>query len=776
MAITVDAVASANTGDTAPVGTTPISWDHTVGEGASILIIQETSAVDGGSLPPSITVTYGGTPLTMLSGSQSYGGTYFETSIWYLLNPPAGTAEVEITYGQGMYCLGSGSVSLFGVDTSTPFGTPATANGTSIDPAVTASGAVSGDIYLGQMNVGCAAYTESSPQTNLWNVQDVPADANYCCFSGDYIPGADSGAFAWTGSNGSVSGWAAVAVRVISAAAAAPTITAQPTSEYCGAGGTDTFSVTATDSDDGADITYQWYYGATQGVTCPPPSSFSAISGATSSSYTTGDLTASNNGDWYYVVCTNPYGSTTSNLVRSWITGLGSAGQGRGLGTSWPWRINLGPTPDKIARKVIDATNVADSAAIYPAFATYFFGESTPSGASATAAILEALDAVSLAVQTAVTLTAAITESADQPAGAVASGNAVTAAILEALDIVSASVSSGASSAAAILESADQVAGSASFGIAASGAILEGADQISAAAALTNAANAAITESLDSVSASASLGNALTAAILEALDTVAGSAAIGSAAAAAVLENPDIVSALASLSQAVSAAITEGRDTVAGSVQLATSATAALLEGPDAVSGVSSGAGSSLAAILESADIVAATASLSQALTAAIGEAADIVSGAAQSGSAASAAVLESADVVNATARLAVVLAATIAEGPDAPSIAASLSQSIASAVLEPADIVAAVAQLIVSAVGQIEESPDAIAATVVAGAQASCFAALIESGDIIAAVSGPTLISNPAYVVKQLPRTFTVSRPANWTVSQLPRSFTVGG
>lgn len=52
------------------------------------------------------------------------------------------------------------------------------------------------------------------------------------------------------------------------------------------------------------------------------------ISGATSSSYTTGTLASSDNGTLYYVDCTNSYGTTTSNTVRLLVSsnGVGTLG------------------------------------------------------------------------------------------------------------------------------------------------------------------------------------------------------------------------------------------------------------------------------------------------------------------------------------------------------------------------------------------------------------------------------------------------------------------
>jgi hypothetical protein len=79
---------------------------------------------------------------------------------------------------------------------------------------------------------------------------------------------------------------------------AAPTITAQPVSQTVTAGNTASFSVTATGA---APLSYQWQKGGT------------AISGATSSSYTTPPTTTADNGSQFTVVVSNSAGSVTSS-------------------------------------------------------------------------------------------------------------------------------------------------------------------------------------------------------------------------------------------------------------------------------------------------------------------------------------------------------------------------------------------------------------------------------------------------------------------------------
>lgn len=90
-----------------------------------------------------------------------------------------------------------------------------------------------------------------------------------------------------------------------------PAITSQPSSTSKDVGSTATFSVTATNA-----TSYQWYLQA--GGT----GSYVLISGATSSSYTTGTLSESDNANNYRCVVTGLGGSTTSNSATLTITPL----------------------------------------------------------------------------------------------------------------------------------------------------------------------------------------------------------------------------------------------------------------------------------------------------------------------------------------------------------------------------------------------------------------------------------------------------------------------
>ncbi|MGC2765213.1 MAG: hypothetical protein WB607_06885 [Candidatus Acidiferrum sp.] len=82
-------------------------------------------------------------------------------------------------------------------------------------------------------------------------------------------------------------------------------ITQQPVTQYVDVGAAATYQVTATSA---LPLTYQWYEAA------PGSSTFAAIAGATSSSYTVSSAASSDNGDVFYVVVSN---GVTSSVTSS---------------------------------------------------------------------------------------------------------------------------------------------------------------------------------------------------------------------------------------------------------------------------------------------------------------------------------------------------------------------------------------------------------------------------------------------------------------------------
>ena len=94
-------------------------------------------------------------------------------------------------------------------------------------------------------------------------------------------------------------------------------IITQPASQYVQIGDTATFSVTAQST---LPLTYQWYEAA------PGSSTFTAISGATSASYSVTSATAAESGSVLYVVVSNSATSVTSHSAGLFVGGLNQIG------------------------------------------------------------------------------------------------------------------------------------------------------------------------------------------------------------------------------------------------------------------------------------------------------------------------------------------------------------------------------------------------------------------------------------------------------------------
>jgi len=117
-----------------------------------------------------------------------------------------------------------------------------------------------------------------------------------------------------TNSAGSTTSTAAT--LTVTAAATAPAITSQPTNVTVTAPATATYTVTAS----GSPVpTFQWESAPSGSAT------FTAISGATSASYTTGATSTGMNGTQYRCVATNSAGSTTSTAATLTVTAAATA-------------------------------------------------------------------------------------------------------------------------------------------------------------------------------------------------------------------------------------------------------------------------------------------------------------------------------------------------------------------------------------------------------------------------------------------------------------------
>jgi hypothetical protein len=176
-----------------------------------------------------------------------------------------------------------------------------TVNVAPVAPSITAQ-PTSQTVTAGQAASFSVAATGTAPLSYQWQKNGANiAGATTANYSTPATTTSDSGsAFRVLVSNTAGTVTSSAATLTVNAAAVAPSITAQPTSQTVAAGQTASFSVAATGT---APLSYQWQKN---GV---------AISGATSSSYTTPATTSSDNGTQFTVAVSNTAGSVTSNAA-----------------------------------------------------------------------------------------------------------------------------------------------------------------------------------------------------------------------------------------------------------------------------------------------------------------------------------------------------------------------------------------------------------------------------------------------------------------------------
>ncbi|PYU57068.1 MAG: hypothetical protein DMG56_22905, partial [Acidobacteria bacterium] len=138
----------------------------------------------------------------------------------------------------------------------------------------------------------------TAPLSYQWNKNGAAiSGATSSTYATAATTSSDNGAqFTVVVSNAAGSATSSAAMLTVSAAAVAPSITAQPLSQTVTAGQPASFSVTAAGT---APLSYQWNKNG------------AAISGATSSTYTTAATTSADNGEQFTVDVSNTAGSVT---------------------------------------------------------------------------------------------------------------------------------------------------------------------------------------------------------------------------------------------------------------------------------------------------------------------------------------------------------------------------------------------------------------------------------------------------------------------------------
>jgi hypothetical protein len=207
-------------------------------------------------------------------------------------------------YGLFFLVVLLGSLSLSGcVALASSGGGPssnAKVNGASSSPSITTQ-PVSADVTAGQTATFSVTATGTAPLSYQWQKNGTAiSGATSSTYTTPPTTASDNRALFTVVVANSAGGTTSntATLNVAGASAVAPSITTQPVSADVTAGQTASFSVAATGT---APLSYQWQKNGT------------AISGATSSTYTTPPTTASDNRALFTVVVSNSAGSATSN-------------------------------------------------------------------------------------------------------------------------------------------------------------------------------------------------------------------------------------------------------------------------------------------------------------------------------------------------------------------------------------------------------------------------------------------------------------------------------
>ena len=163
----------------------------------------------------------------------------------------------------------------------------------------------------GQTATFMVVATGTAPLAYQWQKNGTAiSGATSASYTTPATTSSDNGAqFVVVVSNPAGSVTSSAATLTVNAAAVAPSVTTQPANQTVTAGQTATFTVVATGT---VPLTYQWQKNG------------SAISGATSASYTTPATTSADNGAQFVVVVSNVAGNVNSNAATLTVNAAGS--------------------------------------------------------------------------------------------------------------------------------------------------------------------------------------------------------------------------------------------------------------------------------------------------------------------------------------------------------------------------------------------------------------------------------------------------------------------
>src|SRR5450759_4874472 len=218
MAVAYDAVGPSGGGGTYQTGATSITWSHTCSGSNRLLVVGLTVVL--ASTTNTMTVTYAGTAMTLLTQIAPLADGITYDRIYYLVAPAIGANNVVVTTSAAYQAITAGSVSFTGAATA-PFGTPGTyfANGFTTS-TVTLTGTQAGSICIDLWGYGGLG-TPTGNQTLRWANNEAASFWGQGCATQQTAPGGGSVAMTHTaGAGGGADYVGQIAVEVLALAIA----------------------------------------------------------------------------------------------------------------------------------------------------------------------------------------------------------------------------------------------------------------------------------------------------------------------------------------------------------------------------------------------------------------------------------------------------------------------------------------------------------------------------------------------------------------------------
>lgn len=213
MAVTFDAVGPSAAGQAA-TGASSITWSHTC-SGSSRLLIASAAFGVSGNPGYTATATCNGVAMTSVARINSNNSsTDGWVQIWSTVNA-ADQNTLVLTLSAGQADISSGSVSLNGVNQTTPLGTPVTGYGdTTTMPNIVVPATTVGNMLVDTICDGNVNGIASSIRTSRWirNINGNTAAGNGACSTADAVGGTMS-----MGYNVVDDWWGMIGVEVIAA-------------------------------------------------------------------------------------------------------------------------------------------------------------------------------------------------------------------------------------------------------------------------------------------------------------------------------------------------------------------------------------------------------------------------------------------------------------------------------------------------------------------------------------------------------------------------------